>query len=64
MMTDEVSGMEPHLIAHADSIELPWVEKYRPHDLEQVVSQRDITQTLQTFIHKVWDSLLSFHASP
>jgi hypothetical protein len=52
-MTDEVSGMEPHLIAHIHSLELPWVEKYRPLDLEQVVSQRDITQTLETFIHKV-----------
>jgi len=33
--------------------ELPWVEKYRPQDLENVVSQKDITQTLQTFIQKV-----------
>lgn len=35
------------------SADLPWVEKYRPKELENVVSQKDITQTLQTFINKV-----------
>ena len=35
-------------------LELPWVEKYRPQALGDVVAQKDITQTLQIFIDKVW----------
>jgi hypothetical protein len=36
-----------------NDIGLPWVEKYRPQTLGDVVAQQDITQTLQTFIDKV-----------
>nr|ASF90264.1 hypothetical protein SPAR03742 [Bartheletia paradoxa] len=31
---------------------LPWVEKYRPQTLDEVVSHRDITSTIEKFIDK------------
>ena len=33
-----------------DPIELPWVEKYRPETLEQIVGQNDITRRLQSYV--------------
>ena len=32
------------------SIELPWVEKYRPHTLNDVVGHEDITKRLQSYL--------------
>lgn len=44
--------------------DLPWVEKYRPQVLGDVVSQQDITQTLQTFIDKKSLPHMLFHGPP
>lgn len=33
-----------------DPIELPWIEKYRPETLEQVVGQNNITRRLQSYV--------------
>lgn len=33
-----------------DPIELPWIEKYRPETLEQIVGQNDITRRLQSYV--------------
>ncbi|MHA1519433.1 MAG: AAA family ATPase [Promethearchaeota archaeon] len=35
-----------------DSLELPWVEKYRPKTLKNIISQSITIQTLQKFIEK------------
>ncbi|MCR4368512.1 MAG: AAA family ATPase, partial [archaeon] len=34
----------------ADPIELPWIEKYRPHTLAEVVGQKDITKRLESYV--------------
>ncbi|KAJ2019980.1 Subunit of heteropentameric Replication factor C (RF-C) [Coemansia sp. RSA 376] len=41
-------GKQPELSTGGDN--LPWVEKYRPSSLDELVSQRDIVDTLQRFI--------------
>jgi replication factor C subunit 3/5 len=40
------------------------VEKYRPQTLGDVVSQKDITQTLQTFVDKQSIPHMLFHGPP
>ncbi|KAL1923137.1 uncharacterized protein VTP21DRAFT_9513 [Calcarisporiella thermophila] len=50
---------EPMLNGH-----LPWVEKYRPQKLEDLVSQRDITSTIERFIDENRLPHLLFYGPP
>ncbi|ORX57368.1 P-loop containing nucleoside triphosphate hydrolase protein [Hesseltinella vesiculosa] len=43
---------------------LPWVEKYRPNDLSELVSHEEITDTLKTFIEKNRLPHLLFYGPP
>ncbi|EIM86821.1 P-loop containing nucleoside triphosphate hydrolase protein [Stereum hirsutum FP-91666 SS1] len=43
---------------------LPWVEKYRPNSLDDVVSHKDITSTIEKFIEKNRLPHLLFYGPP
>jgi len=43
---------------------LPWIEKYRPRDLNHILSQNDIISTLKTFIKKRCLPHLLFYGPP
>ncbi|KAI8074218.1 P-loop containing nucleoside triphosphate hydrolase protein [Gilbertella persicaria] len=43
---------------------LPWVEKYRPQTLDEVVSHKDITSTIETFIDAKRLPHLLFYGPP
>ncbi|KAF9454306.1 P-loop containing nucleoside triphosphate hydrolase protein [Macrolepiota fuliginosa MF-IS2] len=47
-----------------DSESLPWVEKYRPVTLDDVVSHKDITSTIERFIEKNRLPHLLFYGPP
>ncbi|KAI7886184.1 P-loop containing nucleoside triphosphate hydrolase protein [Lichtheimia hyalospora FSU 10163] len=47
-----------------DSDHLPWVEKYRPKNLDDLVSQGNITSTLDTFIEENQLPHLLFYGPP
>ncbi|KAF7370525.1 Replication factor C subunit 3 [Mycena sanguinolenta] len=47
-----------------DNDNLPWVEKYRPVTLDDVVSHRDITSTIEKFIEKNRLPHLLFYGPP
>jgi replication factor C subunit 3/5 len=51
-------------VAEADSDLLPWVEKYRPATLEDLVSHKDITSTIEKFIEKSRLPHLLFYGPP
>ncbi|KAJ2341707.1 Subunit of heteropentameric Replication factor C (RF-C), partial [Coemansia sp. RSA 2618] len=42
-------GKQPESMLNLDE-NLPWVEKYRPQSLDELVSQADIVDTLQRFV--------------
>ncbi|KAK7061052.1 Subunit of heteropentameric Replication factor C (RF-C) [Paramarasmius palmivorus] len=48
----------------ADSENLPWVEKYRPVTLDDVVSHKEITSTIEKFIEKNRLPHLLFYGPP
>lgn len=48
----------------ADNDNLPWVEKYRPVTLDDVVSHKDITNTIERFIEKNRLPHLLFYGPP
>lgn len=48
----------------ADSDLLPWVEKYRPVTLDDLVSHKDITSTIEKFIEKGRLPHLLFYGPP
>jgi replication factor C subunit 3/5 len=50
--------------AEADSDLLPWVEKYRPVTLDDLVSHKDITSTIEKFIEKSRLPHLLFYGPP
>ncbi|KIK48310.1 hypothetical protein CY34DRAFT_798417 [Suillus luteus UH-Slu-Lm8-n1] len=54
-----VEGREPHEVDN-----LPWVEKYRPVTLDDVVSHKDITTTIVKFIEKNRLPHLLFYGPP
>ena len=43
---------------------LPWVEKYRPNALEDLISHEDIIKTIRTFIEKDKLPHLLFYGPP
>jgi len=49
---------------HTDLDLLPWVEKYRPATLDDLVSHKDITSTIQNFIDKQRLPHLLFYGPP
>ncbi|EMD39294.1 hypothetical protein CERSUDRAFT_152406 [Gelatoporia subvermispora B] len=49
---------------HYDDDNLPWVEKYRPVTLDDVVSHKDITSTIEKFIEKNRLPHLLFYGPP
>ncbi|TFK63014.1 P-loop containing nucleoside triphosphate hydrolase protein [Pluteus cervinus] len=51
-------------VAPYDNDNLPWVEKYRPVTLEDVVSHKDITSTIDKFIEKNRLPHLLFYGPP
>ncbi|KAI0766074.1 P-loop containing nucleoside triphosphate hydrolase protein [Irpex lacteus] len=50
--------------AAAEAENLPWVEKYRPVTLDDVVSHKDITSTIEKFIEKNRLPHLLFYGPP
>jgi replication factor C subunit 3/5 len=50
--------------AEVDSDLLPWVEKYRPATLDDLVSHKDITSTIEKFIEKSRLPHLLFYGPP
>lgn len=48
----------------AESDLLPWVEKYRPATLDELVSHKDITSTIEKFIEKSRLPHLLFYGPP
>ncbi|KAL9713528.1 Subunit of heteropentameric Replication factor C (RF-C) [Leucoagaricus gongylophorus] len=51
-------------LSTSDSESLPWVEKYRPVTLDDVVSHKDITSTIERFIEKNRLPHLLFYGPP
>ncbi|KAF8555967.1 DNA replication factor [Imleria badia] len=52
------------IVAPSDGDILPWVEKYRPATLDDVVSHKDITTTIERFIEKNRLPHLLFYGPP
>lgn len=52
-------GKEKVLAVTDELDNLPWVEKYRPQTLDDLVSHEDITSTSK--IHLVWRSIYQHH---
>ncbi|KAL8426860.1 hypothetical protein Efla_002468 [Eimeria flavescens] len=48
----------------AEDIDLPWVERYRPKSLSDVLSHDDIIQTIQRYLDKGQLPHLLFHGPP
>ena len=46
------------------AINLPWVEKYRPNALDELISHEDIINTIRTFIEKDKLPHLLFYGPP
>ena len=46
------------------SVNLPWVEKYRPNGLDELISHEDIIRTIRTFITKDKLPHLLFYGPP
>ncbi|KAG6381674.1 P-loop containing nucleoside triphosphate hydrolase protein [Boletus reticuloceps] len=57
-------GKAVEIYACSDSDTLPWVEKYRPATLNDVVSHKDITTTIERFIEKNRLPHLLFYGPP
>lgn len=57
-------GKVPSKRFEVDSESLPWVEKYRPVNLDDVVSHKDITSTIEKFIDKNRLPHLLFYGPP
>ncbi|KAN0088420.1 P-loop containing nucleoside triphosphate hydrolase protein [Tylopilus felleus] len=57
-------GKEKAVTICADGDTLPWVEKYRPVTLNDVVSHKDITTTIERFIEKNRLPHLLFYGPP
>ena len=51
-MKDETNKFSSVLNPKPENSKLPFVEKYRPFSLEQIISQDDIIQTLKKFLEK------------
>ncbi|KAJ2660376.1 Subunit of heteropentameric Replication factor C (RF-C) [Coemansia sp. RSA 1200] len=49
-MSSNSKGKSVDVQKEAGKESLPWVEKYRPQSLDELVSQRDIVDTLQRFV--------------
>lgn len=43
---------------------IPWIEKYRPKTLDELISQERITNTLQRFIDRGQLPNMLFYGSP
>ncbi|KIY49968.1 P-loop containing nucleoside triphosphate hydrolase protein [Fistulina hepatica ATCC 64428] len=54
----------PAVVHNYDNDNLPWVEKYRPATLDEVVSHKDITSTIENFIAKNRLPHLLFYGPP
>lgn len=52
------------IVRNEDEDLLPWVEKYRPATLEDLVSHKDITSTIEKFIEKSRLPHLLFYGPP
>ena len=51
-MKDETSNYIPLPSVNPENSKLPFVEKYRPHSLDQIISQDEIIKTLKKFLNK------------
>ena len=51
-MKDETNKFTSTINPKPENSKLPFVEKYRPYSLEQIISQDDIIQTLKKFLDK------------
>ena len=51
-MKDETNNYIPLPSVNPENSKLPFVEKYRPHSLDQIISQDEIIKTLKKFLNK------------
>jgi len=51
-MRDETNNNIPLQLVNPENSKLPFVEKYRPNSLDQIISQDDIIKTLKKFLNK------------
>ena len=51
-MKDETNKFTSNINTKPENSKLPFVEKYRPKSLEQIISQDDIIQTIKKFLDK------------
>ena len=51
-MRDETNNYTPLPKINPENSKLPFVEKYRPNTLDQIISQDDIIKTLKKFLNK------------
>src|SRR5690242_15652820 len=64
-MTSKGKGKADDATATDQQLDLlPWVEKYRPATLDDLVSHKDITSTIQNFIDKNRLPHLLFYGPP
>lgn len=59
-----LKSMNEESTSSVGSAELPWVEKYRPHHLEDVVHHREIISTLRRFVSEGRLPHLLFYGPP
>ncbi|KAI8336218.1 P-loop containing nucleoside triphosphate hydrolase protein [Chlamydoabsidia padenii] len=62
MQTNKNKGKGKMLTGELDT--LPWVEKYRPNELSDLVSHEEVTETLKTFIERNRLPHLLFYGPP
>ena len=63
-MSSSSSSVAPMDVVKADVNALPWVEKYRPSSLDELVAHEDIIQILTTLIDSNKLPHLLFHGPP
>ena len=63
MMTEDMDT-HTHTQPTGTAVNLPWVEKYRPNALDELISHEDIIKTIRTFITKDKLPHLLFYGPP
>lgn len=64
MQSNAEDSVFPYSITMTSSVNLPWVEKYRPKQLDDLISHQDIISTIRKFIHENRLPHLLFYGPP
>merc|ERR1712013_666904 len=60
----DIKPVESHTMPVLEESNLPWVEKYRPISLDDLISHKDIISTIQRFINEDKLPHLMFYGPP